>query len=96
MMTEFVGNYPFEILFTFKLFQTITCRVNLCCLLSVFEEAVSAAGWDFHSDRLWDLYAEWEKEQNNLTFMTSIYDRVLSVPTHYYNTHYEKYAMLVL
>ncbi|XP_056328556.1 pre-mRNA-processing factor 39 isoform X1 [Danio aesculapii] len=57
---------------------------------SVFEEAVSAAGWDFHSDRLWDLYAEWEKEQNNLTFMTRIYDRVLGVPTHHYNTHYEK------
>ncbi|KAF4104925.1 pre-mRNA-processing factor 39 isoform X1 [Onychostoma macrolepis] len=57
---------------------------------SVFEEAVAAAGWDFHSDRLWDLYAEWEKEQGNLNFMTGVYDRVLRVPTQLYNTHYEK------
>ncbi|XP_048032967.1 pre-mRNA-processing factor 39 isoform X3 [Megalobrama amblycephala] len=57
---------------------------------SVFEEAVAAAGWDFHSDRLWDLYAEWEKEQGNLKSMTSVYDRVLRIPTQLYNTHYEK------
>lgn len=66
-----------------------------CPLLSVFEEALAAAGWDFHSDRLWDLYAEWEKEQGNLNFMTGIYDRVLRVPTQLYNTHYEKYAMII-
>ncbi|XP_077103888.1 pre-mRNA-processing factor 39 isoform X2 [Siphateles boraxobius] len=57
---------------------------------SVFEEAVAAAGWDFNSDRLWDLFAEWEKEQGNLKSMTSVYDRVLRVPTQLYNTHYEK------
>uniref|UniRef100_A0A8C2JE06 Si:ch211-114c17.1 n=1 Tax=Cyprinus carpio TaxID=7962 RepID=A0A8C2JE06_CYPCA len=62
---------------------------------SVFEEAVAVAGWDFHSDRLWDLYAEWEKEQGNLNFMTGVYDRVLRVPTQFYNTHYEKYAILI-
>ncbi|XP_051513882.1 pre-mRNA-processing factor 39-like isoform X2 [Myxocyprinus asiaticus] len=56
----------------------------------VFEEAVAAAGWDFHSDRLWDLYAEWEKEQGNLKAMTVVYDRVLRVPTQFYNMHYEK------
>jgi len=61
----------------------------------VFEEAVAATGWDFNSDRLWDLFAEWEKEQANLKFMTNVYDRVLRVPTQLYNTHYEKYAMLV-
>ncbi|XP_056113274.1 pre-mRNA-processing factor 39, partial [Rhinichthys klamathensis goyatoka] len=57
---------------------------------SVFEEAVAAAGWDFNSDRLWDLFAEWEKEQANLKSMTNVYDRVLRVPTQLYNTHYEK------
>lgn len=59
----------------------------------VFEEAVASAGWDFHSDRLWDLYGEWEKEQGNLKAMTAVYDRVLMIPTQLYNTHYEKYAM---
>lgn len=62
----------------------------------MFEEAVASAGWDFHSDRLWDLYAEWEKEQENLKAVTAIYDRVLRVPTQLYNTHYEKYVMLTI
>ncbi|KAK3535871.1 hypothetical protein QTP70_021169 [Hemibagrus guttatus] len=57
---------------------------------SAFEGALSAAGWDWHSDRLWDLYAEWEKEQGDLRAMTAVYDRVMRVPTQLYRTHYEK------
>ncbi|KAF7707505.1 pre-mRNA-processing factor 39 [Silurus meridionalis] len=57
---------------------------------SVFEDALAAAGWDWHSDRLWDLYAEWEKEQGDLRAMTAVYDRVMRVPTQLYSTHYEK------
>lgn len=58
--------------------------------ISVFEDAVRAAGLDFHSDRLWDLYVEWEKEQGNMRNATAVLDRVLKVPTHLYNTHYDK------
>ncbi|KAI3351674.1 hypothetical protein L3Q82_020514, partial [Scortum barcoo] len=58
---------------------------------SVFEDAVVAAGLDFHSDRLWDLYIEWEKEQGNMRNATAVLDRVLKVPTQLYNTHYEKF-----
>ncbi|XP_034453760.1 pre-mRNA-processing factor 39 [Hippoglossus hippoglossus] len=58
---------------------------------SVFEDAVVAAGLDFHSDRLWDLYVEWEKEQGNMKNATAILDRVLKVPTQLYNTHYDKF-----
>ncbi|XP_028816066.1 pre-mRNA-processing factor 39 isoform X3 [Denticeps clupeoides] len=57
---------------------------------SVFEEAVAAAGLDFQADRLWDLYAEWEKEQGHLSAMTAVYDRVLRIPTQLYQNHYEK------
>lgn len=57
----------------------------------VFEDAVQAAGLDFHSDRLWDLYVEWEKEQGNMRNATAILDRVLKVPTQLYNTHYDKF-----
>lgn len=59
---------------------------------SVFEDAVQAAGLDFHSDRLWDLYVEWEKEQGNMRNATAVLDRVLKVPTQLYNTHYDKYV----
>ncbi|XP_032384131.1 pre-mRNA-processing factor 39 isoform X1 [Etheostoma spectabile] len=58
---------------------------------SVFEDAVVAAGLDFHSDRLWDLYVEWEKEQGNMKNASAVLDRVLKVPTQLYNTHYEKF-----
>ncbi|XP_023263114.1 pre-mRNA-processing factor 39-like [Seriola lalandi dorsalis] len=58
---------------------------------SVFEDAVVAAGLDFHSDRLWDLYVEWEKEQGNMSNAAAVLDRVLKVPTQLYNTHYEKF-----
>ncbi|KAJ3587611.1 hypothetical protein NHX12_011208 [Muraenolepis orangiensis] len=44
---------------------------------SVFEGAVAAAGVDFHSDRLWDLYVEWEKEQGNMRAAGAVLDRVL-------------------
>nr|XP_057919167.1 pre-mRNA-processing factor 39 isoform X2 [Doryrhamphus excisus] len=57
---------------------------------SVFEDAVAAAGLDFHSDRLWDLYVEWEKEQGSPGKAAAILDRVLKVPTQLYNTHYDK------
>nr|XP_019940465.1 PREDICTED: pre-mRNA-processing factor 39-like [Paralichthys olivaceus] len=58
---------------------------------SVFEDAIAAAGLDFHSDRLWDLYVEWEKEQGNMKNAAAILDRVLKVPTQLYNTHYDKF-----
>ncbi|XP_049897567.1 pre-mRNA-processing factor 39 [Epinephelus moara] len=58
---------------------------------SVFEDAVVAAGLDFHSDRLWDLYVEWEKEQGNMKNAAAVLDRVLKVPTQLYNTHYDKF-----
>uniref|UniRef100_A0A8C6NL53 Pre-mRNA-processing factor 39-like n=4 Tax=Nothobranchius furzeri TaxID=105023 RepID=A0A8C6NL53_NOTFU len=58
---------------------------------SVFEDAVVAAGLDFHSDRLWDLYVEWEKEQGNMKKAAAVLDRVLKVPTQLYNTHYDKF-----
>ncbi|KAL6117553.1 uncharacterized protein ACO6RY_15312 [Pungitius sinensis] len=58
---------------------------------SVFEDAVVAAGLDFHSDRLWDLYVEWEKEQGNMKKAVAVLDRVLKVPTQLYNTHYDKF-----
>lgn len=56
----------------------------------MFEDAIQAAGLDFHSDRLWDLYIEWEKEQGNMRNATTVLDRILKVPTQLYNTHYDK------
>uniref|UniRef100_A0A8C0ANA7 Pre-mRNA-processing factor 39 n=1 Tax=Buteo japonicus TaxID=224669 RepID=A0A8C0ANA7_9AVES len=62
----------------------------------VFEAAVAAAGMDFRSDKLWELYVEWEREQGDLRAVTGIYDRVLSMPTQLYNHHWEKFKEHVL
>ncbi|XP_069738450.1 pre-mRNA-processing factor 39-like [Phaenicophaeus curvirostris] len=62
----------------------------------VFEAAVAAAGMDFRSDKLWELYVEWEREQGNLRGITGIYDRVLSMPTQLYSHHWEKFKEHVL
>ncbi|XP_069749965.1 pre-mRNA-processing factor 39-like isoform X2 [Narcine bancroftii] len=60
-------------------------------LRSVFEMALAAAGTDFRSDRLWDSYVSWEKEQGQLKAVTAIYDRLLTIPTQLYSHHFEKF-----
>ncbi|KAJ8405165.1 hypothetical protein AAFF_G00321560 [Aldrovandia affinis] len=57
---------------------------------SAFESAVAAAGMDFHSDRLWEMYTEWEREQGDLRAVTAVYEKVLSVPTQLYGGHFER------
>ncbi|XP_053134625.1 pre-mRNA-processing factor 39-like isoform X2 [Hemicordylus capensis] len=60
-------------------------------ICGTFESAVAAAGVDFRSDKLWELYAEWQREQGDLRAVTAIYDRVLSTPTQLYSHHWEKF-----
>ncbi|MGH0179081.1 UNVERIFIED_CONTAM: hypothetical protein FKN15_078544 [Acipenser sinensis] len=57
---------------------------------AAFRSAVAAAGWDFRSDRLWEMYADWERDQGDPRAATAVYDRVLSVPTQLYNQHFHR------
>ncbi|XP_029468338.1 uncharacterized protein LOC115097047 isoform X2 [Rhinatrema bivittatum] len=63
---------------------------------SIFESAVAAAGMDFRSDKLWQMYVTWEREQGNLRAVTTIYDRVLSVPTQLYSHQFEMFKEHVM
>ncbi|KAJ7307495.1 hypothetical protein JRQ81_009517 [Phrynocephalus forsythii] len=60
-------------------------------ICGTFESAVAAAGVDFRSDKLWEMYVEWQREQGDLKAITAIYDRVLSTPTQLYSHHWEKF-----
>ncbi|XP_042295539.1 pre-mRNA-processing factor 39-like isoform X2 [Sceloporus undulatus] len=60
-------------------------------ICGTFESAIAAAGVDFRSDKLWEMYVEWQREQGDLKAMTGIYDRVLSTPTQLYSHHWEKF-----
>ncbi|NXF99879.1 PRP39 factor, partial [Sakesphorus luctuosus] len=56
-----------------------------------YEHAVLAAGTDFRSDRLWEMYINWENDQGNLREVTSIYDRILGIPTQLYSHHFQRF-----
>ncbi|XP_043553236.1 pre-mRNA-processing factor 39 isoform X2 [Chiloscyllium plagiosum] len=58
---------------------------------SVFEHAVLAAGTDFRSDRLWETYINWENDRGNLEEVTTIYDRILGIPTQLYSHHFQRF-----
>jgi pre-mRNA-processing factor 39 len=56
----------------------------------LYERALAAAGSDFRSDKLWDMFIEWERSNKLYKNVTEIYDRVLAMPTQLYNQHFEK------
>ncbi|KAG8449151.1 hypothetical protein GDO86_015995, partial [Hymenochirus boettgeri] len=60
-------------------------------LRGTFEHAVLSAGLDFKSDKLWEMYINWETEQGNLSGVTSIYSRLLGIPTQLYSHHFQRF-----
>ncbi|XP_069064821.1 pre-mRNA-processing factor 39 isoform X1 [Pleurodeles waltl] len=58
---------------------------------ATFEHAVLAAGTDFRSDRLWEMYINWESEQGNLKEVTVLYERILNIPTQLYSHHFTRF-----
>uniref|UniRef100_UPI00358E2AC5 pre-mRNA-processing factor 39 isoform X2 n=1 Tax=Myxine glutinosa TaxID=7769 RepID=UPI00358E2AC5 len=60
-------------------------------LKSLFELAMAAAGTDFRSDKLWDMYINWERDRGQLRDVTTIFDVLLGVPTQLYSHHFDKF-----
>uniref|UniRef100_A0A3Q1AYG5 Pre-mRNA-processing factor 39 n=1 Tax=Amphiprion ocellaris TaxID=80972 RepID=A0A3Q1AYG5_AMPOC len=56
-----------------------------------YDHAVLAAGTDFRSDRLWEAFINWETEQQKLANVTTIYDRILGIPTQLYSQHFQRF-----
>ncbi|KAG8126724.1 putative Pre-mRNA-processing factor 39 protein, partial [Naja naja] len=56
-----------------------------------YEHAVLAAGTDFRSDKLWEMYINWENEEGNLRAVTTIFDRILGIPTQLYSHHFQRF-----
>ncbi|XP_013388551.1 pre-mRNA-processing factor 39 [Lingula anatina] len=55
----------------------------------IFEKAITAAGTDFRSDKLWDAFISWEKEANNWQRVLTLYDRLIAIPTQLYSHHFD-------
>ncbi|XP_022094617.1 pre-mRNA-processing factor 39-like isoform X2 [Acanthaster planci] len=60
-------------------------------LRSVYAKAIAAAGTDFRSDKLWDMYISFEKDKQEWQRVTKIYDQLLTIPTQLYSHHFEKF-----
>ncbi|XP_060117981.1 pre-mRNA-processing factor 39 [Heteronotia binoei] len=56
-----------------------------------YEHAVLAAGTDFRSDKLWEMYVNWENEQGNLKAVTAVFERILGIPTQLYSHHFQRF-----
>ncbi|XP_052766184.1 pre-mRNA-processing factor 39-like isoform X2 [Mya arenaria] len=61
----------------------------------LYERAITAAGTDFRSDKLWDNYINWEK-MTDLQRVTGLYDRLFRIPTQLYSHHYDNFKKHVL
>lgn len=59
------------------------------------EKALSAAGIDFRADRLWDSIIHWEKQQENLKKVMSLYDQLLKIPLQLYSHHFDNFKSFV-
>ncbi|XP_013092312.2 pre-mRNA-processing factor 39-like isoform X2 [Biomphalaria glabrata] len=57
----------------------------------LYERALSAAGLEFRSDKLWDSYIAWENMNGNLKAVTGIYERLIRTPTQLYSHHWDNY-----
>lgn len=60
-----------------------------------FERAIGVCGLEFRSDRLWEVYINWEVERDDLRRVFDIYDKLLSIPTQFHTTHWENLNDLV-
>ncbi|VDM82922.1 unnamed protein product, partial [Strongylus vulgaris] len=64
-------------------------------LRELYDRAVSTAGYEFHSDRLWQDYIAWEEAQGEWRRVSNIYDRLIRIPTALYKTHMERFEAIV-
>lgn len=64
-------------------------------LRELYDRALSMAGYEFHSDRLWQDYISWEEAQGQWHRVSDIYDRLLRIPTAMYKGHMERFEAIV-
>ncbi|KHJ92198.1 hypothetical protein OESDEN_07920 [Oesophagostomum dentatum] len=64
-------------------------------LRELYDRAVTTAGYEFHSDRLWQDYIAWEEAQGEWRRVAEIYDRLIRIPTALYKSHIERFEAIV-
>jgi len=65
-------------------------HVTSVCI-RLFERALTDAGLEFRSDKLWETYVDWLRERGNresVGKVALVLDRLLQTPTQHYKRHF--------
>ena len=61
-------------------------------LISVFERAAAAIGYNFISHTFWDKYIEFEESKNESARLLTLLERIIHIPLHQYARYFEKFV----
>jgi len=65
---------------------------DLDIITAQFERAVDMVGSDYHAEKLWDKYIEYESAQEEWANVTKLYHRILALPIKALETFWEKFT----
>ncbi|XP_053576082.1 uncharacterized protein LOC128665868 isoform X2 [Bombina bombina] len=64
-------------------------------LRKLFKSSVANAGMEYRSDKLWNMYIDWETEQKNFKDLIAIYDQIFRTPTQLYRQHLDRFKQFI-
>ena len=59
---------------------------------SLYDRAITSAGLEFRSDKLWDHYVNWETSKKELGRVYALFEKLIAIPTQMYSANFEKYV----
>ena len=57
---------------------------------SLYERAITSAGLEFRSDKLWDHYINWETSKEEFKRVYALFNKLISIPTQLYSANFDK------
>ena len=73
--------YSVEMWYSYcEFIKTYSAEFTELDIRDAFEKAVSAVGMDYTSDTIWSLYLNWEQERGNVSRVSALFPRILSMP----------------
>ena len=61
---------------------------------SLYERAITSAGLEFRSDKLWDHYISWEASIEEYGRVYALFNKLITIPTQQYSANFEKWGLI--
>ncbi|CAI4231304.1 unnamed protein product [Auanema sp. JU1783] len=61
----------------------------------LYSRALATAGLEFKSDSLWNHAITWQETRGDWKTVSEIYDKLLTIPTMMYKSHYERFESII-